>query len=352
MVKVQLNDVEKRYGPTVALAPTNLSVTEGEFLTLLGPSGSGKTTLLNIVSGMTEPTGGEVWIDGVDVTNVPSAKRGLGMVFQSYALMPHMTIFQNIAFPLQIRGLPREEIRRKVEDVLELVQLPHVAGRKPKELSGGQQQRIALARCIVYDPSIILMDEPLGALDKKLREQMQLEIKRLQVQLGITMLYVTHDQEEAMTMSDRIILMNNGSAEQIGTPNELYFQPNSSFVADFIGQSNLLDATVAGEDRVRLVNGEIITVRHDAPLSHGQSVKVLLRPEVLHLREIDAGGNRLDATIRGSVISGSTVKHFLELDGGTSVLVEELSNGTNAAPAPGDRVTISWSVGQARVLPA
>ncbi len=352
MWKVKLNGVEKRYGATTALAPTDLEVATGEFLTLLGPSGSGKTTLLNIIAGMTDPTRGEVWIDGRDVTDVPSSKRGLGMVFQSYALMPHMTVFENIAFPLQIRRLPREEIRRKVRDVLELVQLPHVADRKPKELSGGQQQRISLARCIVYDPSMILMDEPLGALDKKLREQMQIEIKRLQVKLGITMLYVTHDQEEAMTMSDRIILMNNGKAEQIGTPHELYFHPRTIFAADFIGQSNLLPATVAGQGRLSLAQGETVAVASELPARSGEAVTLLLRPESLRLGPAGDNGNTLSAVLRSSMISGSVVRHYLELPGGQPLVAEEFSNRAHDLPRPGETVTVSWAAEQARVLTA
>src|SRR5271165_6616228 len=186
---VRLDGVAKSYGTVHALHPTNVDVRRGEFLTLLGPSGSGKTTLLNMIAGMTSPSSGRIWIDGRDVTAVPPAKRGIGMVFQNYALMPHMTVFRNIAFPLEVRRLRREEIRRRVTEVLDIVRLPHVAGRKPRELSGGQQQRVSLARCIVYNPNLILMDEPLGALDKNLREQMQLEIRRLHTDLGITMIY-------------------------------------------------------------------------------------------------------------------------------------------------------------------
>ncbi len=350
MAKVKLSGVGKHYGQTVALAPTDLEIAKGEFLTLLGPSGSGKTTLLNIIAGMTDPTSGEVWIDGRDVTHVPSSRRGLGMVFQSYALMPHMTVFQNIAFPLEIRRLPRAEIRRRVQEVLELVQLPHVAGRRPKELSGGQQQRISLARCIVYDPSIILMDEPLGALDRKLREQMQVEIKQLQVRLGITMLYVTHDQEEALTMSDRIIVMNHGRAEQIGTPHDLYFNPATVFVADFIGQSNLLAATVAGDRALRLEHGATVTVAGDLQGRLGQPVTLLLRPESLQLGASQPAANRLSAVVRSSVISGSMVRHHLELAGGGALLVQELANGLNTPPVPGAAVAVSWAPEQARVL--
>ena len=227
---IELDGVAKSYGDVHALRRTDLSIAKGEFVTLLGPSGSGKSTLLNLIAGMIAPSAGRIVIDGRDATTLPTNQRGLGMVFQNYALMPHMTVFENIAFPLQVRRLPKAEIRRKVAEALDLIQLGHVADRRPRELSGGQQQRVSLARCIVYNPALILMDEPLGALDKKLREQMQLEIKRLHAELGITMLYVTHDQDEALTMSDRIVLMNGGRIEQQGTPDALYFKPETVFL--------------------------------------------------------------------------------------------------------------------------
>ena len=246
--KLRTRDLRKTYGPIVALAGANIDLEEGEFLTLLGPSGSGKTTMLMLIAGLAQPDSGEVWIDGRLATYAPPHKRDIGMVFQNYALFPHLTVAENIAFPLRMRGQSETDIRREVARVLDLVQLPEIGDRLPRALSGGQQQRIALARCIVYRPSIVLMDEPLGALDKKLRDQMKLEIKRLHTELGITVLYVTHDQEEAMIMSDRICLMNNSRIEQIGSPAELYFSPRSVFAADFIGESNLLDGQVAAVD--------------------------------------------------------------------------------------------------------
>src|SRR4051812_4109501 len=273
---VQITGLRKDYGGIVALHETSLNVLAGEFLTLLGPSGSGKTTLLNLIAGMSAPSGGEIVINGRNVTDLPAEKRGIGMVFQNYALMPHMTIFQNIAFPLQIRRVAAAEIKRRVAEVLEVVRLPQVAGRKPKELSGGQQQRVSLARCIVYNPSLILMDEPLGALDKNLREQMQLEIRRLHAELGITMIYVTHDQEEALNMSDRILLMNGGQAEQIASPHDLYFSPCSRFAAEFIGSSTLLPAEVCGSGAVRLEDGTVVRVNRGAKSGKGH---LMIRPE-------------------------------------------------------------------------
>ena len=241
---LKITGLSKRYGDVVALAPTDLEVAQGEFLTLLGPSGSGKTTLLSLIAGLATPDGGQLLIDGKDATYGAPYERDIGMVFQNYALFPHMTVAENIAFPLKMRKVDAASARKRAAEALELVRLPHVAQRFPRELSGGQQQRIALARCLVYRPAIVLMDEPLGALDKKLRDQMQLEIKRIHRELKTTIVYVTHDQEEAMTMSDRICLMNHGKIEQLGTPSELYFRPRTLFVADFLGESNLLEGTV------------------------------------------------------------------------------------------------------------
>ena len=236
MAEVAFRDVSKSYDGVVALDGVNLTIASGEFITLLGPSGSGKTTLLNIISGMIAPTSDAVLIDGQDVTRMRPQQRGLGMVFQNYALMPHMTVFDNVAFPLRIRKLSRTEIEREVMAALELVRLAEFSKRKPRELSGGQQQRVSIARCLVYRPKVTLMDEPLEALDKKLREQLQVQIKKIHETLGITILYVTHDQSEALIMSDRICVMDRSRIVQVGTPKELYFRPTTEFVADFLGE--------------------------------------------------------------------------------------------------------------------
>ena len=326
---VSLRGISKNYGDVRALYETELDVRKGEFLTLLGPSGSGKTTLLNVVSGMQYPTTGNVLIAGRDVTSVPPAKRGIGMVFQNYALMPHMTVFENIAFPLQIRRVSKDEIKKRVTKVLELVELPDVADRKPKELSGGQQQRVSIARCIVYDPSLILMDEPLGALDKKLREQMQLEIKRIHEESGITVMYVTHDQEEALNMSDRIILMKDGKIEQLGTPSELYTNPVSAFAADFIGQSTLLDAVVeksGSQSQIKIGTSEICRVKGN--YETGRQGKLLLRPETLRIvspDEVPEGHNSIEGSVSNTLITGGTAKHFVKLRDGQLVVVLELT---------------------------
>lgn len=353
---IKISGLRKDYGSVVALHDTELSVPTGEFLTLLGPSGSGKTTLLNLIAGMASPTRGRIVINGRDVTEVPAEKRGLGMVFQNYALMPHMTVSENIAFPLEIRKVPRAEIRRRVAEVLDLVRLPHVGDRKPKELSGGQQQRISIARCIVYKPDLILMDEPLGALDKKLREQMQLEIRRIHKELGITMLYVTHDQEEALNMSDRIMLMNAGRVEQIGTPDQLYFAPRTQFAADFIGASTLLDATVAetGEPALlRLSASESCRVRLHSAAPVGTVGKLLLRPEALRLvqnGQVTAGHNVLHGHLDNTLVTGATSKHFVTLDNGATLAIQELTDPSTTRLEPGLRVQVSWPPETGRFL--
>ena len=357
---VRLEAVTKRYGPVTALAAADLSVAEGEFVTLLGPSGSGKTTLLNLVAGMISPTAGRIIIAGTDATEIPPERRGLGMVFQNYALLPHMTIFENVAFPLRVRRLPEGEIRRKVTEVLEMVQLPHVARRRPRELSGGQQQRVALARAIVYNPSLILMDEPLGALDKNLREQMQVEIRKLHATLGITILYVTHDQEEALSMSDRIVLLNRARIVQVGTPAELYFSPRSVFAATFLGASNILDAQCSGDAGVieaRLATGEMIRLADPAHAGAGGALKLLVRPEALSLRGAGAQPeaaheNSVRATMRASAILGGVINHHVALSDGTALTVRELTRAGSHYPKPGEAVQISWNAREMVALPS
>src|SRR3984957_9102138 len=256
--KLRAHQLCKQYGSVTALMPIDLTVATGELLTVLGPSGSGKTTLLQIISGRVEPSGGHIFIDGVDHTHTPVHRRDIGMVFQSYALFPHLTVAENVGFPLRMRRQPGAVIRRTVNAALEMVQLGHLAERMPRALSGGQQQRVALARCFVYQPSIILMDEPLGALNKKLREQMQIEIKRLHRDTGATIIYVTHDQEEALALSDRICLMNHARIEQIGTPLDIYERPRTEFAADFIGISNFFRGRLTDADTLRTADGDFV----------------------------------------------------------------------------------------------
>jgi putative spermidine/putrescine transport system ATP-binding protein len=354
--KLSIRGATKHYGTITALADATLDLREGEFLTLLGPSGSGKTTLLMMVAGLVPPSSGEVWIDGRLATYAPANKRDIGIVFQNYALFPHLTVRENIAFPLRMRRMAAVQIDAEVKRVLDIVQLPHVAGRLPRELSGGQQQRIALARCMVYRPSIILMDEPLGALDRQLRDQMQLEIKDLHSRLGITVLYVTHDQDEAMAMSDRICLMNNGRIEQIGTPQELYFRPRSVFVARFLGESNILDATVqeVGET-VRLAGPGGLEMRALAGgrTAPGEAVKLVIRPERLRiLSEGETADNVAVGSLKETVFAGGVTRYFVVLPGGLTLSAKQLNQGTETASRLGDAVRLGWNADHALVLRA
>ena len=356
---VRLERCAKNYGAVTALQEIDLTVAKGEFVTLLGPSGSGKTTLLNLIAGMVAPSAGRIFIDDKDATDLRPSRRGLGMVFQNYALMPHMTVFDNIAFPLRVRKLPRAEIRRKVAEVLEMVQLPLVADRKPRELSGGQQQRISLARCIVYNPAIILMDEPLGALDKKLREDMQLEIKRLHRELGITMLYVTHDQEEALTMSDRIVLLTAGRVAQAGTPDELYHRPISTFVANFLGHSNLLEGCVEERGppvRVRTLGARKFLAQPGAEVQSGQSVSVMVRPENVVIAAASDAADEMENTIEGTVdeslILGGVIRHYVAIPDGRVFVSVELNRPGLRVFDKGSKVRLGWRAIDMRTLVA
>jgi putative spermidine/putrescine transport system ATP-binding protein len=353
--KLAITGLTKRYGSFTALAPTDLEVAEGEFLTLLGPSGSGKTTLLSLIAGLSAPDGGQLRINGQDATYAAAYERDIGMVFQNYALFPHMTIAENIAFPLKMRKVSASEASKRAMEALELVRLPHVAQRYPKELSGGQQQRIALARCLVYKPSIVLMDEPLGALDKKLRDHMQLEIKRIHRDTGTTVVYVTHDQEEAMTMSDRICLMNGGKIEQLGTPSDLYFRPQTLFVADFIGESNLLGGHVTAahgtQVEVTLADGatRVLATSHSR-IASGDKVRVMVRPQNI---AAGAGVNTLKGRVIDSMITGSLTKLYIEsqLAGGEPVVLSYPTSAAAQAHAVGSELAFSWQSGDAVAVP-
>ena len=355
---LEIRGLAKRYDDVVALAPTDLDVAQGEFLTLLGPSGSGKTTLLSLIAGLAAPDEGRLLIDGKDATHGAPYERDIGMVFQNYALFPHMTVAENIAFPLKMRKLDAGAIRQRTAEALDLVRLPHVAQRFPKELSGGQQQRIALARCLVYRPAIVLMDEPLGALDKKLRDQMQLEIKRIHRELRTTIVYVTHDQEEAMTMSDRICLMNHGRIEQLGSPAELYFRPRTLFVADFLGESNLLQGTLerveGGEADVRFTRGDgRARVTLHAALPVGSKVRVMVRPQNLAVRGESAAVNCVAGTVLDSMITGSLTKLYVASPvAGEDPLVLCYPTASGTAPhAIGDPVALHWQRSDAVAVP-
>ncbi|WP_312239725.1 ABC transporter ATP-binding protein [Pantoea sp.] len=340
-VKLQVEQIAKYYGPTKVLQDLDLTVQKGELLTLLGSSGSGKTTLLQIISGLTEPTSGRLLIDGKDETWTPVHQRDIGVVFQNYALFPHLTIEENVAFPLRMRQMPGAEIARKVSAALEMVELGHAAQRFPRALSGGQQQRVALARCLVYQPGIILMDEPLGALDRQLRETMQMEIRRIHRESGATIIFVTHDQEEALALSDRICLMNEGRIVQIDTPRRIYEQPNSTFVAGFIGLSNIL----SGEVR----DGQLVTQQGafavpNASLAQGRA-SLVIRPE--HTRILKAGAAPLEGEICERIYAGSETRLVVSLADGTRFIVR--SSGMSGDKI-GDRVSLGWDVQQSRLL--
>lgn len=345
--KLQIRGLRKAYGPVVALDGVDLEMRDGEFVTLLGPSGSGKSTVLLIIAGLIQPNDGEVWIDGKLSTYMPPHKRDIGVVFQNYALFPHMTLYENIAFPLRMRRYDETRIGVEVNRVLSTVQLAGLGHRLPSQLSGGQQQRIALARCLVYQPPIILMDEPLGALDKKLRQQLQLEIRRLHQQLGITVLYVTHDQEEALAMSDRICLMREGRIEQIGSPSELYFQPRTIFAADFLGESNLLDAVlISRSDRtaeLQGTTGERVQATLDQDISPGQKVKVLVRPENLRvLAPREQAENQLIAKLRDRILLGQVTKYYATLADGSEVTASQLTKAGHPLLNAGDEVRLGF----------
>ena len=348
---VTLSDLEKRYDRLNAVDGVSLDIRSGEFLTLLGPSGSGKTSTLMMIAGFESPTAGDIAIDGTSVVAMPPYRRNIGMVFQNYALFPHLTVEDNIGFPLKQRGMPKAERAKLVAEALELVHLPGYGARYPRQLSGGQQQRVALARAIVFKPRLLLMDEPLGALDKQLRENLQLEMRRLHADLGITFIYVTHDQEEALTMSDRIAVMNDGKVAQVGSPEDLYDRPTSRFVAGFIGESNFLPAVVRGlEDGVVVAECDGATVRALCPgrPARGDKVTLTTRPERLRFADGPAaaasGQNRLNVTVTEAVFAGERCRYILQADDGTAMVLKEPSSAAIRRRTVGERAEIAWSV--------
>jgi len=347
---VSLAALEKKYDRTNAVDGVSLDIRSGEFLTLLGPSGSGKTTTLMMIAGFETPTAGDIAIDGKSVVAMPPYRRNIGMVFQNYALFPHLTVEENIGFPLKQRGVARAERARLVGQALELVQLPGYGARYPRQLSGGQQQRVALARAIVFQPRLLLMDEPLGALDKQLRENLQLEMRRLHADLGITFIYVTHDQEEALTMSDRIAVMNDGKVAQVGRPEDLYDRPSNRFVAGFIGESNFLPAVVRSmEDDVVVAECEGVLIRALCPArpANGAQVTLTTRPERLRFADTwngNAPQNRMSVTVIEAVFAGERCRYMLRVADGTSVVLKEPSSAAIRRRAVGERAEIAWSV--------
>jgi len=360
---LRLRGLRKSFGSAIAVDGVDLEVRRGEFLTLLGPSGSGKTTTLRMVAGFMSPTAGSIEIDGHDMTRVPPYRRDVGMVFQNYALFPHMTAAQNVAFPLRMRGRPRAEIDRRVADALSLVKLGEYGGRYPRQLSGGQQQRIALARAVVFEPRLLLMDEPLGALDRKLRKSLQLEIIHVARQLEATVVYVTHDQEEALMMSDRIAIFSAGKIEQLGTGEDLYDRPSSLFVADFIGESNILrgryEHEADGSDGGWIANGSARwrvgrRAVDRSGLDGGAAAALIVRPERTRILDegttVPPGANVADATVGDVLNLGPDTRCELTLDGGQRVAVREARSGTARSLQLGDRVRIAWAVDDGLVV--
>ncbi|MFN8146623.1 MAG: ABC transporter ATP-binding protein [Candidatus Nanopelagicales bacterium] len=346
---LRIVDVTKRFGDFVAVDDLTLTIPAGSFFALLGPSGCGKTTTLRMVAGLEEPTQGAILIGDEDVTWNKPYKRPVNTVFQSYALFPHLDIWENVAFGLRRQG--KKEVDKQVEAMLALTELSGLARRKPQQLSGGQQQRVALARALINQPQVLLLDEPLGALDLKLRRQMQLELKRIQTEVGLTFVHVTHDQEEAMTMADTIAVMNQGRVEQMGAPTELYENPMTTFVANFLGQSNFFDGDItdrAGDHAVVSVQGNRIGVPLSRVHSAGDSVHVGVRPEKLRIQfvegaEVRDGENRLEATISDESFIGVSTQYLVDTAWGQELTVFAQNTGRDPRLVPGARVLLTWS---------
>ena len=338
---VRLEGLTKRFDDVVAVDNMSLDIERGHFFALLGPSGCGKTTTLRMIGGFEEPSSGRILLGDRDVGGFPSYKRDVNTVFQSYALFPHLSIYENVAFGLRRRKVKGEELRRRVREALELVGLAGLETRKPRQLSGGQQQRIALARALVNRPRVLLLDEPLGALDLKLRKQMQLELKRIQHEVGLTFIHVTHDQEEAMTMADQIVVMNSGRIEQAGTPEELYEHPTTAFVAGFLGVSNLLNATVTGAEQVRLSDGTVVSVPAPVLSGHSGEIAIGIRPEKIHPSAREH--NQLTGTVAESAYIGVSTQYIVDTTAGSvSVYIQNAESGVTGH-AVGDQLTLSWN---------
>jgi putative spermidine/putrescine transport system ATP-binding protein len=362
---IELRGLTKRYGDETVVNAIAAKIAPGEFFSLLGPSGSGKTTTLMMVAGFVRPDGGTILVDGEDIAAVPPQKRGFGMVFQNYAIFPHLNVFENIAFPLRARRWSRDAIGERVSWALGLVRLGRFADRDARQLSGGQQQRVALARAIVFHPAVVLMDEPLGALDKNLRFEMQVEIKEIQQRLGMTVLYVTHDQEEAMSMSDRIAIMNHGRIYQVGPPAEVYERPADPFVGRFLGEANLIEGAVIAEAgdivRLRLPSGQELCGMRGGERSAGQGM-LFIRPERVGITPGkpvsgaagDPGANALAGTVRRCAFLGNILRYAVDLAGdldGVAPITVDLQNATGVAPlAVGVPVVLRWPVADTLIL--
>ncbi|MEP9373555.1 ABC transporter ATP-binding protein [Mesorhizobium sp. KR1-2] len=351
-IRIRFDGISKWYGSLCVVDNLDLDIAKGQFVSLLGPSGSGKTTLLMMLAGFETPTKGRVLVDGEPVDHLPTYRRDMGVVFQSYALFPHMSVGENIAFPLQMRGVGAAEIGERVARALDMVQLSAMRDRRPSQLSGGQQQRVALARALVFEPRVVLMDEPLGALDKQLREQMQLDIRALHNRLGLTIVFVTHDQSEALTMSDRIAVLNKGKIEQIGTPREIYDEPHTRFVAEFIGETNLAEGTVesvaGAEARIALKRGGHVIAGLSGKVAAGQDVLLSIRPERIELKDgTVATGNSIAARVADCVYQGDHLR--VQLDGSAHGFIVRLDRKSREWQ-PGAEVVAEFRPADCRVI--
>jgi spermidine/putrescine transport system ATP-binding protein len=351
--EVVLVDLVKRFADVTAVAGINLSMPSGEFFSLLGPSGCGKTTTLRLIAGFERPDEGQILLDGVDMVQTPPHKRNVNTVFQNYALFPHLTVAENVAFGLRYQDVSKQEAKTKVADALDMVRLQGLERRRPSQLSGGQQQRVALARALILNPAVLLLDEPLGALDAKLRKALQIELKALQEEIGITFIYVTHDQEEALTMSDRLAVMSNGRVEQIGTPSDVYEEPTTAYVADFLGVSNLMDANVTGGDAggatVRLGEFDLVAAHGDTDIRGG--VKMVIRPERVHLEPAGTTGqNRVPGMVERVVYVGSIMQVIVHLAPGQTLQAWVQNQGEALPYAQGQAVAVHLPPDALRVL--
>jgi spermidine/putrescine ABC transporter ATP-binding subunit len=358
---IELRQVTKRYGQDSVVDGVSVRIAPGEFFSLLGPSGSGKTTTLMMIAGFAQVDEGSILVDDVDIAAVPPQRRGFGMVFQNYAIFPHLNVFDNIAFPLRARKLQEDQIKARVTEALELVRLERFSDRYSRQLSGGQQQRVAIARAIVFRPSVVLMDEPLGALDKNLRYQMQVEIKAIQQRLGMTVVYVTHDQEEAMNLSDRIAIMNSGRVEQVGRPVEIYNSPASNFIARFLGEANLIEGTVetirGGEATLRTAAGVHLQARAHDDVTAGAQANLFVRPERVAIAAAEDGGandpalNRVEGRLVDTSFLGNILRHAVEIAPGVRITVD-VQNASGGFDRTGDQpVRLSWRPADAVILP-
>jgi len=353
--EVQLVDLVKRFSDVTAVAGINLDMPPGEFFSLLGPSGCGKTTTLRLIAGFERPDEGQILLDGVDMAQTPPHKRNVNTVFQNYALFPHLSVAENVGFGLRYKDVSKQDAKKKIADALELVRLSGFERRRPSQLSGGQQQRVALARALILNPAVLLLDEPLGALDAKLRKALQIELKALQEEIGITFVYVTHDQEEALTMSDRLAVMSNGRVEQIGTPSDVYEEPTTAYVADFLGVSNLMDAEAGGlgaDGNAKVALGEFELAAGQGDTDARGAVKIVIRPERVRLEESGAtGANRVPGMVERVVYVGATLQVFLHLASGQTIQAWIPNDGDARSRASGDAIMAYLPADALRVLP-